>query len=337
METQNLFVGKTPKLPKKLSFTFDSKGIPLSFLIQLHNKYVLEKKSATKTLKDNIGDAFLYHENPIFRNIRDEYLKRGFRFSTVDFCDYNTFPLMALDELIDTGKIPYLRNFRWLERLHEACPGRFTSLDLQQLQFRFNSLLHESAHLIAHDVFFGDRSLKNIPKNEDSLLQILANESFSNAVDTLVWIFPNGTVGFFFLFANSRAYPRAEELSGFMNLIKKYGISSSVRLIFAWFLYYNYLYSFLEVSELKQIREFAEIKLEADLVKDLGIFNLGTNTAFRTKTTPFHLFKIGFDQELSRLIDRDPFELLNEPGLGHVREKIDLLLAILQRNMPSCF
>jgi hypothetical protein len=52
---------------------YDKNGIPLKEVITVHKLF-----KGAKTLPGNLGDGFLYATNPVFRSIRDEYLKRGF-------------------------------------------------------------------------------------------------------------------------------------------------------------------------------------------------------------------------------------------------------------------
>jgi hypothetical protein len=335
METLNRPGAEIKISPKKLSFyRCDDKGIPLSFLIQAHCKYDSDKKSSARILKENIGDAFLYHENPIFRNIRDEYLKRGFSFSATDFCDYNAFPFMALDELIDAGKIPYLRNFRWIKRLHESCRGKLSCSELQYLNINYNYLLHESAHFIGHDVFFGRDSLNQITKTVETLLQVLVCESYANTAEAIALVFAKGAFGPYFLRANSYIFYPKEKLALLLSFVEKYGHSSTTRIYFASQLYANFLYNFLDVSEIEKICAFAGLECISEVETLARIFinsSAGSSVVFRTKTTPFHLLKIGFDYDLLNSIDRDPLDFINEPGLECIRQKIDQLLGILER------
>jgi hypothetical protein len=111
-----------PKKPKRLRFAKpDPKGIPLKEVMAVHRQF-----QPLGSLPDNVGDGFLCATNPVYRSIRKEFLKRGFRYSLKDQPDYYAFPLMSLDDAIARGVVPYRKNFPWLEILEKKAPGKFT-------------------------------------------------------------------------------------------------------------------------------------------------------------------------------------------------------------------
>lgn len=313
---------------KRAAFVpWDPQGIPLNFLITAH-----KQNPSSKALRENLGDAFLYRQNPVFRNIRDEYLKRGFRYRDRDFCGAFSFPLMALDEFIDARAIPYHRNFRWIERMQRIAPGKFTFSEVKRFDLKFNYLMHESAHLIAHETFFGETSLRDVPKNASGLLRILLGEAFANTSEAISSVFAQDTFGNFFLSANSYFVVRGNNLVELVRFVRRFSFGAASRVLLASFLYANYLYVRLDKEELQAIRRFAGLGPRAP-VEALVKIAFGLSMGFRLNTTPLHLFKIGFDREIAKLMERDPLRmLLEEESLG-LPKQVDQLVGALGRRL----
>lgn len=291
---------------KRLAFKkMDKRGLPLKHVIAAHRQF-----RHGKSLSDNLGDGFLYSENPVFRNVRDAYYERGFRFSNRDFCAYNAFPLMSLDDVIHAGKIPYLPNFPWVQRLEKAAPGLFSLTELKRSELKFNYLFHESAHLIAHREIFGRKHPNALPKTELSLLGILLGESFANLTECLSACFTEGEIGAYFLDANCHFRADKQEVRTMLGFARRHGFQKTALVLLGAFLYSNYLYERLGKKELRLLREFAGLGQKA-AIRELAQIGLGLSVEFRVTTTPFHLMKTGF-REPAALMKRDPVGMLLE-------------------------
>lgn len=279
----------------------DPSGIPLKEVISLQKKF-----RPRKSLPQNLGDGFLMQFNPLFRRIREETLKRGFRFTTENVGNYYSFPLMALDEVISQKKIPFRENFSWLERLEKLAPETFTLTEIKRSEIQLNYLFHESAHCIAHAEFFG--RINRIPQNEISLLKILLGESFANAVECFSAIYAEGELGFFFLEANCHFRANARELKALQRAAKKYGNEIIFLLLICAFLYANYLHEGLSKQEKRKIFSFVGIEPKREL-EDILQIGLQLDTEFRTSTTQLHLLKLGFGKKLEKYFC-EPMDLL---------------------------
>ena len=61
-------------------------------------------------LNRNFGDIYLCSKNNIFRNIRRETLRLGYKFSHEQSSDYVALPLSQLAVILNSKKIPYIDN-----------------------------------------------------------------------------------------------------------------------------------------------------------------------------------------------------------------------------------
>ncbi len=311
-------------MKKKLKFQkIDAKGIPLAEVIAVHKQF-------STGLKQNLGDGFLLHWNPIYRNIRAAFLERGFTFTDEDVADYFSFPLMALDEVIERRKIPYRKNFLWLEKLERCAPKKFTLTEIKRSELQLNYLFHESAHCIAHSIFFGKKSMGLLPKNQDSVLKILIGESFANTVEAISAALVQGEIGSFFLDANCHFRSNEKEVAIILKFAKKVGFPATAKALLAAFLYANYLNEDFSQLKMKRIAKFALVPSNASL-KRLAKIGLQLSEEFRITTTQFHLAKLGFPFNLQPLMNLDPVDRLLKDVKLHAQAQ--LLLDILCKDL----
>ena len=312
------------EIRKRLSIPPRPPGeFPIKDVISLHLQF-----SGPKILPANIGDGFLYATNPVYKNIRDEYLQRGFCFTTKDFCHYFDFPMMCLDDLIAAGKIPVRKNFAWLEILEKSAPGKFTLYDLWQTSPTFNYLFHESAHLIAHDIIFGKLPMNKLPKNSDSLLKIILGEAFANSMELIGSVFGLRGIGAYFLYANSYIFPPPHIVVALRKASEQLDFAPLIKVLMASFLYSNFLYENFTGKELDLIRSFSGAKKKAD-IESLAKHGLHLNKNFRMQTTPMYLKKVGITANFEKLIKFDPLERLLQKRNQHLLEKVELLVNVI--------
>ncbi len=303
----------------------DKKGIPLKEVIAVHRQF-----RSSRALSGNLGDGFLYAMNPIFRNVRNEFLKRGFSFTEENICHYFSFPLMSLDDVIAARAVPYRDNFSWLGVLEKRAPGKFTLSELKRSELQFNYLFHESAHFIAHSVFFGRIHPAAVPKNSDSLLKILLGESFANTVECLSSAFAEGEMGAYFLDANCHFRSNEKEVTVIRESLKKIGVEGVARILLAAFLYSNFMYEILGRKEKKLIFEFSGIQKKTSIEALIRI-GLQLSVQFRSTTTHLHLLKIGYEADLAKLMRFDPVARLLKKENSSLKEKAEFLAAVIGR------
>ena len=312
---------------KTLSFpALDRRGIPLREVIAVHAQF-----RPRGSLPANLGDGFLCSFNSVFKAVRDAYLARGFRFTTKDFCGYYAFPLMSLDHLIEERKIPYRENFAWLTRLEKEAPGVFTLTELKRGELQFNYLFHESAHLLAHEAFFGRRPPRKLPRTPATLHRILIGEAFANTVECLASAHPAGEIGAYFLDANCHFRSNRGEAALIRRLGRHHGFLPVARAILAGFLYANYLVDRLGVREKAEVARYSGLpKKEAARLAAIGT---ELCERFRTTTTQLHLVKLGFPGELGGLMRFDPVAKLGREI--KLRAQTEALLALAVRGLDG--
>src|SRR5262245_33434155 len=115
----------------------------LSELLAHHDRF-----SRYSSLPENLGDGFLCYFNPVYRNLREGFLALDGKFTDEDFCNYRTFKLAALPQILDANRVFVAENVSAFRAVETKRPGTFSHGDLN---FRaHNYLLHESAHCVAH-------------------------------------------------------------------------------------------------------------------------------------------------------------------------------------------
>lgn len=308
---------------KRLRFSLpDRSAISLAEIISAHLCF-----SSKNSLSNNLGDGFLIANNPIFRNIRIEVLNRGYRFTTNDFCHYFSYPLMCLDNVIAAKRIPYRENFYWLNELEKQRPGLFSLIDLKRGGLQFNYLFHESAHCVAHSVFFGEKKHSNISKNKDSLLPVLLGEAFANSAECLASLFAEGEIGSYFLDANCHFRSSEKEAAIIWRYVNALGFEAVAKVLLCAFLYSNFMYQSLKLKEERLIKKMANISNQKN-IKPLLEMGLSLCEQFRSDTTQLHLMKMGYKGDLNSLTNYDPLEkILKKKSLSNKFQKlVDILI-----------
>ncbi|MBI3556248.1 MAG: hypothetical protein HY074_08290 [Deltaproteobacteria bacterium] len=284
-EANHLEAGKKLAVPQ-----FGGGLIRLRDVIALHEKY-----DGGEILRENIGDGFLCATNPVFRNIRSEFRRRGFSYSLEDRRGYFTFPLMSLDGVIADKTAPYRDNFSWLTKLEARAPGQFGLEDLRKFELHYNYLFHESAHCVAHSIVHEGHEPAFFEKNADTLLGNLIGEAFANTVEALCSVFVVGDIGAYFITANTHFALDMPGVAVVLRAARANGFAATIRILLYGFLYANFLYRELAGPELSQISQLAGIPSDADGLPELTRIALGLSETFRTETTMLYLIQQGYD------------------------------------------
>jgi len=312
----------------RLTFkTCDKKGIPLAELISVHRQFC-----STHSLGDNLGDGYLCAQNPVYLNVRKACLESGYSYSQENHGHYYSFPLMSLDDVIESRRIPYRNNFAWLKILEARAPKKFTLTELKRSELQFNYLFHESAHCIAHSLFFGRTPFSRIKKNADTLMKIMVGEAFANTVEGLSAAFAEGEIGSYFLDANCHFRSNKKEVRAIRAGGKRWGFEKTTMILLLSFLYANYLRDKLGKQELARIRSLAGLEKMAN-ISVLAKIGTELSEQFRTTTTHLHLMKLGFPSDLKRLMNQDPLARLQQPKNHSARDITWQLAKIASRGL----
>lgn len=169
--------------------------------------WVDDQYQITNALPDAFGDRYLMSMNSVFSNIRASFHKFGFRYSADGsqlWKNYNVAPLFCLQNMIDEGAVPYTDNVATLRQVLSKSSELATTPVLLVNLVKRNYLLHESAHLVAHEVIQQQGSLVSLlctTKRQEFVLKALICEAFANTVETIAAAHADSdTHRFFFLF-----------------------------------------------------------------------------------------------------------------------------------------
>lgn len=272
-----------------------------------------------RRLLESVGDGYLYLNNPYFRRVRDAALAAGFRFTLSDERAYFGFPLVHLDSILSTRRIPFRPSFTALEHLERRRPGFFTLADLQQNRPAPNYLLHESAHAVAFHALFGrPRDVAAALAEPRALVKLMLGESFAMAAEYFaacaVTGQPHG-----WLFSISSYRHRTQKKKAVGQLLDRYGFDFVGRAVLLAFLFNNFLVDRLNRRQLARLAEQADPsvarRLTAAAERELrGTLNglMVMSPEFRYDTARLFLTMFGRSRNIRRELRADPLELLEQ-------------------------
>ena len=102
-------------------------------------------------LDDDLGDAFLLRENPMYRNVRVRLRALGYRLSAQPPFAAHVLPLLSLHDIYRSRVVPYRANVDALRALERECPRVFDIEALRSAGLEPNPIVHESAHCLARE------------------------------------------------------------------------------------------------------------------------------------------------------------------------------------------
>lgn len=279
-------------------------------------------------LKRNLGDAYLYKQNKIFRNMRKDAQLFGFQYTAAN-TEHIVLPFLQLESILKTKNIPYVDNVTALENL----AVQFPNLSWSELapHLKKNYVFHESCHAVARNHFRKNINSKNdAPKEaaESQILQILLEESFANTCELMAILDVQSAEHEIFYEQNSYTW-LPEIRSRLKKSATEVGERPVMQLLLIAYLYANFLREAVSDVELEKILflcnlhklEFQKIKYLRSLVK--VAFTL--DYEFRTVTTGLHLKLQGLDTDLEKI---DILHLLNRDfkNIDAIRELCDKAL-----------
>ncbi|RYZ07080.1 MAG: hypothetical protein EOO73_13515 [Myxococcales bacterium] len=292
-------------------------------LIHLRDLIELQRRCHGKSrLADSVGDGFLYLNNPYVRRIRDAALSAGFRFTLQDEGAYFGFPLVHLDTLLQTRKIPYRPSFTALEHLEQSRPGFFRLADLQQNRPAPNYLLHESAHAVAYRALFGRPPEVHAALSEPrALVKLMLGESFAMTAEYFAACAVRGQPhGWFFSISSYRRRTQKKKAVG--QLLERYGFDFTGRAVLLAFLFNNFLVDRLRNAQASRLFHAADPEVarrlkepERRLLRSTLNGLMVMSPEFRYDTSRLFLTMFGRSRNIRRELAADPLELLAaDPG-----------------------
>ncbi len=271
----------------------------------------------SQTLSKAIGDSFLFKNNPLYKNIRSEFLKLGYSFTTEDFCHYVAMPFLSLPEILRYKKVPYFDNVTPLQLIEKAHPQKFKCEEI--IKPKTNHLLHESSHCLAEEYLKKiNFKIDFLSKEQNLTLPMIMAESFANTVES-VCNYWNMTAEQRLLFEMNSYVIHYKKISQVLKeSIDLIGIKNTFALIYISYLCSNCLLN--EVSQnqfIKLVQSFFEPNISEIILKNKGclkIFNHAFELSmdFRLQTTGFYCQMAGLKADLFKLVDIDLVMLMTK-------------------------
>ena len=278
---------------------------------------VQRKNHGSGRLLESLGDGFLYQKNPFFRRIRDAALARSVRFTLRDPGDYFAFPLVALDTVLRTRKVPYRANYAALSAFERTRPGFFTLADLRLNRPLPNYVLHESAHAIAfHELFGRPRDANARLADPSNLVRIVLGEAYAMTAEYFAACAVTGPLHDWFFSLNSYRH-RTPAKKAIGEFVDSQGLPLLVWLILVAFLANNFFVESFSVKMLDQALELSPLgkspqiprAKRARLCRALSALMI-MDPEFREDTARLYLTMHGYGRNIRRVLGADPLELI---------------------------
>jgi hypothetical protein len=188
-------------------------------------------------LNESWGDWELMQTNLIFRHLRFMALDMGYQFEVSPRpSTYFAWPMMGLDQIYETKKVPYHNNFEAVKRIEQLWPGKFHLDEIMRVPPQQNFVMHESVHLVAKEVWqrFQD-------KNRMSLVPFLVwSEACANACELLSYCDAWSVHEKFFLMRNTYLQPKDTQTSRALHMIKfQLGIREALQVLILMYMLVN--------------------------------------------------------------------------------------------------
>lgn len=268
----------------------------ISEILAEHNSYK-EQNSFNAIL----GDAFLMHHNPVYRNIRNCSIEMGCKYAEADI-QYLVLPLHSLSEITANKTIPYIPGGRLLQEVENKCPQVLTTEDLTIPE---SHQLHEAAHVIAEHLFQKGFAIEN---DQIKVLKTILCESFANTVDALPWIFVDSNQHRFFLEYNSYMQPIPPHLALLKRMSKEMGLGFTAMMTLVSYLHSNFLVETISPKWIELIAEkyAPNVKLNPKIIKDChSMMKMAErlDPLFRVQTTQMYFKLQGYKKDIHQLLN----------------------------------
>jgi len=273
-----------------------------------------------RRLLENLGDGFLYLNNPYFRRVRDAAVARKIGFTLRDPGNYFAFPLVALDSVLSARKIPYRANYSALRAFERARPGFFALADLRQNRPQPNYVLHESAHAVAfHELFGRPRDVGAALRAPQNLVRVVLGEAFAMTSEYFAACAVTGVLHAWFFSINSyRHRTPAKKRVG--ELMSELGEPSLVWLILCGFLANNFFIERFSSTLLERALDLSPVtmprlspanrKALCRAISELMVMS----PEFREDTARLFFAMHGYSRDIRRVLSADPLGSIAADG-----------------------
>lgn len=274
------------------------------------------------SLDDVLGDGHFIRKSPIARRIRERAIASGYRFSGAPVGHSHVFSLLALAHFLRDKCIAYVPNGALLREMAPTLGELITSEHLVKIELGSNSLLHETAHGVAHERLFGGRSPFDTFADADEAavtLRYLCAESYAQAVEVLnlVHFVRDDTTYFDLLVVKFNSFVNAKPalVDELRELCTRFGDAAALAYLFVCFLLHNFKQDEMPVSRRASVGALvnaicgrsdlsgAALFAVAPTITDY-VFSFGGD--FIHFTTPMFFRFLGMQGPYSPHLNRDP-------------------------------
>lgn len=256
-----------------------------------------DQNQTDQTLRNCLGDAYLFHHNPVYHKIRQTAVQLSYGFQTPPDFAYVSLPFTQLENILKSKVIPYFDNMSVLR-------GLPPSLAWQSVQdsLRKNYVFHESCHAVARSK---TQHLMGHLKEEDELIFLrIVEESFANTAELLSVIYSDHKIHRYFYQINSFT-SLFESQSQFKKAKDELGFFDFFPMMMMGYIYSNFLKASLNESEFQLICDLAFQKkartVPEKALKSLLKIPFTLDLDFRLQTTPLHLVLNGHNTDLKKI------------------------------------
>lgn len=286
--------------------------IGIGKLLWLDDEFICDQ-----ALPDVLGDRYLNVTNSVYSQVRRMFLSNGFRYSSEStrmWRDYGSMPLLMLQEILDSGVVPYKDNAITLKRISERSPSLELPVDQLLALLGHNYLLHESAHCISYRLLsslFG-RSGALLADKDLYVFTCILCEAFATLLERVAAAQATSEVHRLFFTINSFVDCRDDVCSLLRDSIRIFGLNQT---FVVGMLTLYYLNSHEENTNDQVAETIIEMAFSGRAVSDTArgflraLINqgFGLHRKFRTETTPLFFRYVGCENEFRSLCGR-PFD-----------------------------
>jgi hypothetical protein len=277
------------------------KGAVLRELLEAHDAHAGEGG-----LRESVGDGYLYHRNPVFRNVRNVSRKLGFTYALGDLFHYRAYSLLALPQILESRRIPYFDNVSPLRHLEALQPGAFRSGEMPA--FYMNHSFHESCHGIA-DAVVPPVELHpgDFASEREVATDLIMKESFANCVESFGCGYLPAKIDRVLYGWNSFIDETPRRAGVRKKVMDTLGPSSTFKLTYVSYLFSNFLYEHVEDQgvdlALALVAPGARLRrADRQVIAEFFRYSFTLSVDFRTRTLKFYLRMLGMKHPAGRLL-----------------------------------
>lgn len=286
--------------------------IPLYRILDKHDRY-----SHLTRLVDNIGDGVLFAKNPVFRSVRELSVSFGCEFVSNDLYGYFAWPLISLPSILKSRQIPYRRTASAIRLLESTRPRFFNSNATQLVEFQGNAILHESAHVIADQIWIRcEPKLNRLNQWRRIILRYSLGEAFANATELLAMVHTDSDEDRYLLSLNSYWDNLPNIKTNSQKILKEIGPFSLCCWITVCFLFSNLCqdrkFAALRSNMLEICRISSKLSRHSQEILDFYANEaLSLNIDFRIHTARMFYSSLGIPRDAIELMHFDFIDAIN--------------------------